>query len=817
MLYFLLFVTNKHPIPSPMKTCTFSLIWLLLVSTSVTFAQDLIITQKDAARVYHLDDPDLSPAVSARTSTIQASPHIDPIAYAPEQLSKNLPVTPEFDFFQGLQSPYDPSVWVYLEREQIGAGYRLVLFNRESGESSTLRETDNVQRQELAFKPIAWTDQPDELYVEGLFFDSAEEHEGLWVLSTSTGQLRRIALPFAYVRTPLLSPDRQKLILTGTLDDIVDLLHGNTDVVYEFNLVNQTHRTIARQPGVPMVVEGWNLPAARNASAQEAQFSSLDYYLPWDAGTDLCVSRHGTPDPVGEHNYVGRCNLFGPGGHHGYAAIDFATSLSSDDNVRAAAAGVVTFSGISGSLSTGYGRLVIIRHSDGTRTYYAHNETLLVSEGQSVARGQVIALEGTTGGSTGDHIHFEWRAAGGNVSTPGSFTGIGEPRQDYSYRSNNTTEPLDTQAPTTAISAGSVQSGDFTVNFSDQDNVGVTRRFYQVLERNGDHWYANRGNGFFNDNYKELYSEYVASSGSWSINDEHLRQSDAVSTNTGLTISLSQTSLQPYLYEFSARVISTTGPRKFGLHLMADGPTLSQRGNSYLVWFNGEQNQIIVYKTIDDVLYTQQVATVALDDQWASYKITYSPAYGVLEVFRNDRSLVTWTDPDPIKTGNSLSLRTNATVVEFDDLKVYKYRAGSSVNVTAGSASTKDLRTAEGKIKSKVRDAAGNWSAPGNLDVTLTSAARLASSATHDMIVYPNPIDGNTAVMLRYQATSEQPVQWQIIDVTGRVLETHYDTPRAEEVRKIDIQEVFQTRKAGYYFVQLRQGDQVQTTRVVRK
>ncbi|MBQ0739465.1 N-acetylmuramoyl-L-alanine amidase, partial [Aquimarina celericrescens] len=51
----------------------------------------------------------------------------------------------------------------------------------------------------------------------------------------------------------------------------------------------------------------------------------------------------------------------------------------------------------------------------------------------------------------------------------------------------------DTTPPTTSISAsgGNTQTGDFTANFNDNDNVGVTRRFYQALEKYGDNWYAN--------------------------------------------------------------------------------------------------------------------------------------------------------------------------------------------------------------------------------------------------------------------------------------------------------------------------------------
>lgn len=71
--------------------------------------------------------------------------------------------------------------------------------------------------------------------------------------------------------------------------------------------------------------------------------------------------------------------------------------------VRAAASGVVTKAGRYG----GYGRLVEIRHDDGTRTRYGHNSRLLVRRGERVAQGQVIARAGSTGVSTGSHVHFE--------------------------------------------------------------------------------------------------------------------------------------------------------------------------------------------------------------------------------------------------------------------------------------------------------------------------------------------------------------------------------------------------------------------------
>jgi murein DD-endopeptidase MepM/ murein hydrolase activator NlpD len=79
--------------------------------------------------------------------------------------------------------------------------------------------------------------------------------------------------------------------------------------------------------------------------------------------------------------------------------------------VYAAADGTVAMSGASGA----YGNMVLLDHAGGLQTLYAHHERNLVRAGETVRRGQPIALVGHTGNATGDHLHFEVRWNGGTV------------------------------------------------------------------------------------------------------------------------------------------------------------------------------------------------------------------------------------------------------------------------------------------------------------------------------------------------------------------------------------------------------------------
>ncbi|MFN4181323.1 MAG: peptidoglycan DD-metalloendopeptidase family protein [Candidatus Paceibacteria bacterium] len=96
-------------------------------------------------------------------------------------------------------------------------------------------------------------------------------------------------------------------------------------------------------------------------------------------------------------------------GRHDRYAVDMGCRVVGTP-ILAAASGEVIFSK-AGAWNGGYGGLVIIKHPNGTLTYYAHQSKIIVEKGDSVNQGQVIGYVGNTGRSTGPHLHFEVRGA----------------------------------------------------------------------------------------------------------------------------------------------------------------------------------------------------------------------------------------------------------------------------------------------------------------------------------------------------------------------------------------------------------------------
>jgi murein DD-endopeptidase MepM/ murein hydrolase activator NlpD len=96
-----------------------------------------------------------------------------------------------------------------------------------------------------------------------------------------------------------------------------------------------------------------------------------------------------------------RIDPFGSGKYSFHRGIDIAVAEGTP--VRTTRAGKIVFSGRHGD----YGNTIIIEHDGGIRTLYGHNKSLAVQAGQSVEAAEVIALSGSSGRSTGPHVHYE--------------------------------------------------------------------------------------------------------------------------------------------------------------------------------------------------------------------------------------------------------------------------------------------------------------------------------------------------------------------------------------------------------------------------
>lgn len=135
------------------------------------------------------------------------------------------------------------------------------------------------------------------------------------------------------------------------------------------------------------------------ASPSASNYSSGKSYKKVDIGIALIRPVSGTVwSRFGSNDSVRR---------HLHSGLDIAAPKGTP--IKAAAAGKVTYSGNAGD---GYGNYVVISHGNGVQTVYAHCSRLLVRKGQIVSQGEIIAKVGSTGNSTGNHLHLEVRKNG---------------------------------------------------------------------------------------------------------------------------------------------------------------------------------------------------------------------------------------------------------------------------------------------------------------------------------------------------------------------------------------------------------------------
>ena len=215
---------------------------------------------------------------------------------------------------------------------------------------------------------------------------------------------------------PVHEPDEEMIAeILERLDSIDYLKHGiigvfnelaASDVPFHFDEDTLYGGVIRAQGGAitggpeDIIAELDNILLSEMASMQTLSEIAEDieaYFMARPSGWPVASTNIGS-------EFGFRVSPFTGGGLEMHEGVDF--SMPEGSEVYATAYGVVTFAGLN---TGGFGYLVIITHDFDYDTYYAHNSEVLVSVGDEVSRGQLIALTGNTGRSTSPHLHYEVR------------------------------------------------------------------------------------------------------------------------------------------------------------------------------------------------------------------------------------------------------------------------------------------------------------------------------------------------------------------------------------------------------------------------
>lgn len=240
---------------------------------------------------------------------------------------------------------------------------------------------------------------------------------------------------------------------------------------------------------------------------------------------------------------------------------------------------------------------------------------------------------------------------------------------------------LHTQEPyiAKADELGEWYQNDFEVNFADEPNACIFQQcFYTVRDYDGNDWRGNPTRGFISDDFDQttLNNEWNATTGTWSVQNEILEQTNTVSQNTQLDISLNQTDTTSFLYHWRMKFDGNGNEKRAGVHIFADDLSKPDRGNSYLIYFWENSDVVRIYKTDGndnyDLVLTES-ATIS-NNEWLDCKVTYEPNIGRVSVYLNNEKVAYIYDDNPLLSGNGFSLRTADAMVAFDDINVYKGR-----------------------------------------------------------------------------------------------------------------------------------------------
>jgi spore germination protein YaaH len=280
---------------------------------------------------------------------------------------------------------------------------------------------------------------------------------------------------------------------------------------------------------------------------------------------------------------------------------------------------------------------------------------------------------------------------------------------------------IDWTVPTTNFSvANDWQTTDFQVDFNDVDNLsGIEKRFFQVADNDGSFWLSNADQGFYNDALSNLNTDWISQTGTWQISGNALVQTNQALSNTNIYTYIKQDLSNRYLYEFDMNITGTDLTRRAGFHYFCDAPQLTNRGNSYFIWFRENTNKLEFYKVENDVFSLKKSYDVNFNlGQWYNVKLVYDRITGDSFVYLDGQLVGEWKDTNPFlvaehQNHSYISFRSGNSILSVQNLKVYRTRNAQSL-ISVGYENSmlryQNPATYGGAIRSIVTDSAQNIS-----------------------------------------------------------------------------------------------------------
>lgn len=285
---------------------------------------------------------------------------------------------------------YKPSYKVTISGEEVG-----YITNKDGFEKLIDEEILNPKEENIAFVSISEMPKYEFLFIKNTE-ETAEEDifSKVQQMAKVTYKIYAITLNnenTTYVNTLEEASEAIEKIKEEKANQIDEIQIGMQEIYTEN--IEETTSTVEVASAITKTEEQITTISKEQEKIKNSTLDGVYFSTKPVSGT--ITSRFGANESIRDHTHKGM-DIAAPNG----------------TKIKVAADGEVTYSG----WMSGYGNLIIISHGNGIQTYYGHCSKLYVSKGTKVSAGDTIAAVGSTGNSTGNHLHFEIRKNGVQIN-----------------------------------------------------------------------------------------------------------------------------------------------------------------------------------------------------------------------------------------------------------------------------------------------------------------------------------------------------------------------------------------------------------------